>query len=133
MKLFFLILLSFQLGSQTLWQQIPDDVKHVYAGTFICLGTTAITYHYTKTKTDYAPIISCGAGFIVGALAAQVKEEVYDLRWHRGVYSNYDKAATTWGALTGVWYGRVAIQFNVLKCNKVYDQKKKINRYKFNS
>jgi len=93
MKRLILILMLLPLLS---FSQMKDSDKHKIAGNVISLGIGAITYELTDK-----PFLSIGVGFGAGVLAGILKEEVYDKRMKKGVYSEQDMIDTGWGAVVG--------------------------------
>ncbi len=87
------IAISLNVSAQKLWQKIPDDAKHVYAGAAITGITTTITYKLTKRKG-----LSLCTGWTVGATAGWLKEKVWDQQMGKGVYNLQDFFSTVWGS-----------------------------------
>ena len=88
-----LLILLFPLS---LFSQMDDRDKHMFAGNIISTGVGVTTYQLTNK-----PFLSVSAGFVSGVLAGILKEEVYDKRWGKGVYSKTDMYDTTWGSTVG--------------------------------
>ena len=115
---YLLILLTLNLNAQF----DKDDFLHHYAG--VAITTISGSFIYSKThKTG----LSVGTGFALGLLAGQLKEEVWDLRWKKGTYSNFDKFSTSWGSAVGSFYLIIGINLHQKNCIK-----NKKTRYSFN-
>ena len=126
--LIFILLFSFSLlkGQSTVNNSgyTKSDIKHVYAGMIISTGTgIACSQWLLPKKTKNLEFKSAGLGILVGTLAGQLKEEVWDLRWHKGTYSNIDKVNTWWGSMWGGW--------NTMVITIHLNKEKKPNRYSF--
>ena len=74
--------------------QIDDKTKHVYAGTFISIGSGATINYFTHKHA-----LSVVSGVLIGCTAGVLKE-VYDKN-NGGTCDNWDAGATIWGSLLG--------------------------------
>jgi hypothetical protein len=119
MKILIIILFPFLLTGQTFDKY---DFLHHYAG--VAITTISGSFIYYKTHNDK---LSVGSGFALGILAGQAKEEIWDLRWKKGTYSNFDKFSTAWGSMCGSFYLVIGINLHQKQCIK-----NKKNRYTFN-
>ncbi len=91
-----LVLVLATIPMLTFGQRINDGLKHKLAGNVISLGVGAVTYEITGKKG-----FSIAAGFGAGILAGVLKEEIYDKRMKKGVYSEEDMIDTGFGAAVG--------------------------------
>lgn len=124
-----LIALSLQGYSQTpkqVWNKIPDDVKHVYAGTIITVVSGAVMYRLTDGKTGW----SVAAGFLTGVTAGIAKEFVYDGLMHRGVVNNWDAFDTMWGSVVGFVVLRVGIDVQEKNNYRKWEEQEKLEKQK---
>jgi len=126
MKLLLIFLLPFYLNAQ-MFVFDKDDFLHHYAGVTIAVSGGLLTYNLLPAKHKHRILESCFVAFGLAGVAGQLKEEVYDLRWGLGTYSNVDKGVTTWGATCGTVYLGVGLNLYEIR------QARKLNpRYKFN-
>ena len=83
-------------SQKNIWEKIPDDAKHFYAGSCVTI-TTAETVNYLTDR----PLLSTFVGIGTGILAGCLKEFVYDGYLKRGVKSMPDMGRTAQGSVEG--------------------------------
>lgn len=94
------------------WLKVHDDVTHFYAGFFICMTASEITYYYTDR-----PGLSCLVGIGAGFTADVCKEFIHDKMLKKGVFSYDDLFMTAWGTVIGAMVERCWIDWRERKRN----------------
>lgn len=90
------LLLLLLLTFSTFAQKIPDNLKHLMAGTVISLAVGDITYQISDRVA-----LSVGTAFAVGVGAGITKELWWDRHLGRGTYSKLDMIDTAVGSTVG--------------------------------
>ncbi len=114
------ILYSLNCRSQStasIWQKIPDDVKHHYAGVSINVITTLSLYKLTHNRWIAQP-----AGFLFANVVNIFKEYVWDGYLHRGVKSMVDLFNTFWGSICGTIYVGIPLHIKEDKMRELADR-----------
>lgn len=112
--LIILLFLAMNVSSQI---KMKDDTKHFYSGFVIAVGSAEVINQIIER-----PALSSFIGSLIGTGAGIFKEEVYDKRMHRGVYSKSDMAMTTWGSICGGMVVRVHFDLQIKKRNKLHKE-----------
>lgn len=112
--LIILLFLTMNVSSQI---KMKDDTKHFYSGFVISVGCAEITNQLIDR-----PTISSIIGSLIGSSVGIFKEEIYDKRMHRGVYSKSDMAMTAWGSVCGGMVVRVHFDLQMKKQNKLHKE-----------
>lgn len=96
-KIYYIIAVYF--CSCSVFNKVPDDVKHHYAGASVAVGTGMVSYKIIKR-----PLASGLIGFGFGCAVTELKENWFDGKLNKGVKSINDKRSGRWGATCGGFY-----------------------------
>jgi len=127
MKYLLIYLFPFFLNSQVfVWDK--DDVLHHYCGVGISVGSGLIAYKIQPEYSKHRALKACVIGFGCGLLAGYIKESVYDRKWQKGTYSNYDIFSTGWGSLCGSAYLGIGINIHERRRLRKLNPRLKFNK-----
>lgn len=107
-----------QIKNQNIWNKIPDDAKHVYAGLAINAATGSLVYRLTEGRIGWSLL----AGFTAGVGAGFAKEYIWDKAMKKGTFNKMDIADTAWGSLIGTVCLRVGIDVHEKRQDKEWEK-----------